>query len=157
MNVCAETYPLSSESHSGLNPFVGMDDETEYYDPYVFPAIVEKESETEQTSSFSVWQTDKTLKEEETSSEAVNSEESADSPSLHSKANLLNTQTNSATMERLVAAIAEAIQTKMGSNLVNPSENHFILGNIVYPKIFSFNLWKFNVYPIINFFKGGGA
>ena len=56
MNVCAETYPLNSASDAEWNPFVGMDDktETEYYDPYVFPAIVEKETETEQTSSFSV-------------------------------------------------------------------------------------------------------
>ena len=73
MNVCAETYPVNSKSYPDWNPFVGMEDkiENEHYDPYVFPTIVEKETETEQTSSFSVWQTDEILQESEIIEEAL--------------------------------------------------------------------------------------
>ena len=45
------------ERLKNTNPFGELDNEIEYIDPYVFPEIAENETETEQTSSFSMWQT----------------------------------------------------------------------------------------------------
>ena len=108
---------MNSESYSEWNLFVRMDDKTEneYYDPYVFPAIMEKETETEQTSSFSVWQTDEVLKESETSAtntefKALNPVETVSQPSGAAK--LLRDQLSGDSMEHLIDALAQALQIR---------------------------------------------
>ena len=109
INVCAETCP------SNWNPFIAMEEKIKNYEPYVFPAIVEKETETEQTSSFSVWQTDKILEESETKvagteSGISNFVETVNQPVDTAK--LLKDQLSGDAMEHLIDALAQALQSR---------------------------------------------